>query len=211
MSFSVAVQQGWRKLSCLGSGLSQVDGCLRMSGSRWPHQCPAPNDLPVRGSRCQCSMKIYTHVWTLKRREDCCMLSALFYFFFCWRGGGTWHRNGCGLSVGAPTSQHPMMIIGNPMVLHFLSSNFKCNEILGPDAEGKVAVWAKVVVRARRWRTDLSINEGREEGEEEGEGFSPECQMSPLRLFWHPVKKFRRKTGPAHEICRWWLNLGYFH
>lgn len=39
-----------------------------------------------------------------------------------------------------PTPEQEMMIIGNPMVLHFLPSDFKCNEILGLDAEGKVAV-----------------------------------------------------------------------
>lgn len=63
----------------------------------------------------------------------CCLLQEVVGF-----GGG----RASGMAAGSlpPTPEHQMMIIGNPMVLHFLPSDFKCNEILGLDAEGKVAV-----------------------------------------------------------------------
>lgn len=49
--------------------------------------------------------------------------------------------------ISIPPPQH-QMIIGNPTVLHFLPSNFKYNEILGLDTEGKGRSLSAAAVQA---------------------------------------------------------------
>ncbi len=100
------------------------------------------------------------------------------------------------------------MEICNPPVLHCVPSNFKYDEILGLDTErghgmrrAAVKVWDKNRLKTERVSFSLEYLI---------------FYFSAQRVKCHSLDCFdtllRNSEGgrPAHEICRSWLNLGYF-